>query len=407
MKKFEKKFTVLIAGIALLFGAMDVSNVKSAVDVAGSSNSIIEIEGFQISPSIEGFRTVYSIENYDQAIEEVGLIYGIKDECNPQDMIVGSSSDAVVSCKATTKGKIAVSMHDDGKKDYLMAMTLMYGNSSTSFLSTKLSVRAYAKYIDGSFKYSNIETSSIYDTADVLYRESSMPAVADHNYLYNSILKKVNNNYASVNYGDTPQWDTVSYVVIFKDYYGNVAKTEIVEKGESATAPTLPEVPGYSLVGWNKNFDNITSNVVISPIYEEISNALMKVSNVQAHAGDEEVIVSISISNNPGILGMILKLNYNDDALELVSATNGDAFSMLSLTKSKVLQNGCNFVWDGVELTPEDIRDGEVLLLKFRVLSNASTGRYPIKVSAMEDSIVDNNLQMVEVGITNGYIEVN
>ena len=59
------------------------------------------------------------------------------------------------------------------------------------------------------------------------------------------------------------------YKVVFYDYDGNVLKTELVQKGESATAPTAPEVEGYTFVGWSKDFTNVTSNLEVYPLYDD------------------------------------------------------------------------------------------------------------------------------------------
>ena len=59
------------------------------------------------------------------------------------------------------------------------------------------------------------------------------------------------------------------YKVVFYDYDGNVLKTELVQKGESATAPNAPEVEGYTFVGWSKDFTNVTSNLEVYPLYDD------------------------------------------------------------------------------------------------------------------------------------------
>ena len=61
------------------------------------------------------------------------------------------------------------------------------------------------------------------------------------------------------------------YTVEFINYDGTVLKTEIVNSGNSATAPTNDEIPsreGYELVSWSQSFDNVTSNLKIQAIYK-------------------------------------------------------------------------------------------------------------------------------------------
>ena len=51
---------------------------------------------------------------------------------------------------------------------------------------------------------------------------------------------------------------------------GVVIKTETVEKGKSAKAPNNPVKDGYKFVGWDKEFTNITSNLEVNAVFEEI-----------------------------------------------------------------------------------------------------------------------------------------
>ena len=62
-----------------------------------------------------------------------------------------------------------------------------------------------------------------------------------------------------------------SYTVTFKDWDGTILKTQIVEKGTSATAPSNPIRTGYEFIGWDAPFDNITSDLVVTAQYEEES----------------------------------------------------------------------------------------------------------------------------------------
>ena len=64
--------------------------------------------------------------------------------------------------------------------------------------------------------------------------------------------------------------DVVTYTVKFVDHDGIVLKTEVVEKGKAATAPADPVRDGYTFTGWDKAFDNVTSNLTVFAQYEEI-----------------------------------------------------------------------------------------------------------------------------------------
>jgi len=74
---------------------------------------------------------------------------------------------------------------------------------------------------------------------------------------------------------------------IGKDIYGNdnyVLHFDIIEEGKEAMAPTLPIVPGFEFVGWDKPFDNVTSDLEVHAIYKEIP---MKEANIKTNIGDK------------------------------------------------------------------------------------------------------------------------
>ena len=60
-----------------------------------------------------------------------------------------------------------------------------------------------------------------------------------------------------------------SYTVTFKGKDGAVIATVTVEEGKAATAPTAPAVEGFEFTGWDKAFDNVTSDLVVTAKYEE------------------------------------------------------------------------------------------------------------------------------------------
>ncbi|MCL2339925.1 MAG: InlB B-repeat-containing protein, partial [Actinomycetia bacterium] len=71
--------------------------------------------------------------------------------------------------------------------------------------------------------------------------------------------------------GDTTlyaQWAINTYTVQFVDPDGNVLKTQTgVPYGTAATAPTPPDRPGYHFVGWNRSFNYITGDLIVTALY--------------------------------------------------------------------------------------------------------------------------------------------
>ena len=119
--------------------------------------------------------------------------------------------------------------------------------------------------------------------------------------------------------------------------------------------------------------------------------------------GDTMVEMSISISDNPGLIGLLITVEYDMDVLTLVDAENGDALSELAFTQSSSLDSGCRFLWDAMEISDAEIKDGEFLKLTFNVAADAPEGEYGIflKITAY-----DNDLNPVDLSINGGKITV-
>ena len=58
------------------------------------------------------------------------------------------------------------------------------------------------------------------------------------------------------------------YTVTFVGMNGAVIGYDYVYEGQAATAPEAPEVEGYTFVGWDKDFSNVTSDMTVTAIYE-------------------------------------------------------------------------------------------------------------------------------------------
>ena len=57
-----------------------------------------------------------------------------------------------------------------------------------------------------------------------------------------------------------------SYIVTFKDKDGGTLKTQTVNYGSAATAPSIPDVTCYTGT-WDKAFNNITSDLIVTATY--------------------------------------------------------------------------------------------------------------------------------------------
>lgn len=202
-----------------------------------------------------------------------------------------------------------------------------------------------------------------------------------------------------------------------EDEKDEVNKNEELKENEDTDKNTdsSGEPTGNSQSGSSGNTSDTESSEPIPPsdLEEEIveniiaKNASIKLKTTYGKAGDTIPVV-VELRENPGLLGAILTLEYDESAMTLVDVENGEAVAdVLTLTHSKEFASGMNFVWDGLELDSSDIKEGTMLVLYFELSSDAIPGkRYPLKLDYKSGSIIDEDLNKVNLMISQGFIEI-
>lgn len=130
----------------------------------------------------------------------------------------------------------------------------------------------------------------------------------------------------------------------------------------------------------------------------------ISISSVDSKPGNKSVKVVISVKDNPGIIGISMNVQFDDNVLNLIEVENGEALDTLIFTEPSELKNNCTFLWDGIEIKDQDIKDGEVLILVFEVLEDAPLGDYNI---LLKISAYDNELNALTLFIEGGKISIN
>lgn len=157
-----------------------------------------------------------------------------------------------------------------------------------------------------------------------------------------------------------------------------------------------------SACGKNKTGD--PSQAEGSATKETLPPAVFTVTGKTAKAGDKQVEVTVSITDNPGIFGMDFDLCYDDTALVLTDAQSSSDIPDYCYTRPSYYRNPTTFLWDFQDM--DWAADGVILTLHFDVLETAAPGSYEVTLMHSYGNIFDSNGEPIEVKVTNGYVTV-
>ena len=179
------------------------------------------------------------------------------------------------------------------------------------------------------------------------------------------------------------------HTVAFYDWDGTVLKTELVAHGHEATPPADPAREGYSFIGWDADFTNVTSDLTVTAQYELISDpdptpppvidpSLPTVSVGTANGiPGHEVSVDLRIDGEYSASGLTLSVGYDPELLTLVSVTQGDIWTHITGRGGTVMTNtnepgSVGFI--SIMPTNSETTSGVLFTLTFAVSDSAEIG---------------------------------
>ncbi len=75
----------------------------------------------------------------------------------------------------------------------------------------------------------------------------------------------------------TPAPTTAEFTVKFLDWDGTLLSAQTVSRGDAAIEPDMPTREGYRFIGWDRDFDNVQSNLVVTAQYEKLDICTLRV----------------------------------------------------------------------------------------------------------------------------------
>ena len=194
-------------------------------------------------------------------------------------------------------------------------------------------------------------------------------------------------NNVTANLVVTAQYSSHSYNVTFKDWNGTVLKTQQVQYGGAATAPANPTREGYTFTGWDKAFSNITANLVVTAQY--VQNEPVS-TPVPSDAPQIVVGSKTTMAGNTVTVDVSLKNNPGIISMMLHLAYD-DALTLVSIGDTGLMPGRVHgdvtdiLFWDNGTSSENITVDGVIATLTFKVDEDAEPGEYGIRLTYNND----------------------
>ncbi|WP_238886334.1 InlB B-repeat-containing protein [Clostridium sp. YIM B02551] len=216
--------------------------------------------------------------------------------------------------------------------------------------------------------------------------------------------------------GDTTlysKWTINSYTVTFKNYDGTTIKTQSVNYGSSAVAPTSPNRAGYTFTGWDKTFNNIIENIIVTATYKLDEGKVIPLEPKTTDGSSTEATTPITfVENEKNTITLDTqnsKISVPADAIDL-TGLNPDYLKVLEKVVSnteqanliKVMPTGLSIVGKILDFRIQLFDSNNLLLRDIHNFKDNKTVRISIKVSKdMLQGLDTNNMSMYYYDETN------
>lgn len=131
----------------------------------------------------------------------------------------------------------------------------------------------------------------------------------------------------------TATWAIKTFTVTFEDGFGRTLKTQIVEYGSGASAPSQPSHRGYIYDGWDRSYSNVTSDITVKATWKE--NLMMSGPSFQTKIQSVK-----STTTSIKFLNAIPDLSAVSQKWDVSAAQDGRVMAWMDGTTMYIASNG-------------------------------------------------------------------
>jgi len=132
---------------------------------------------------------------------------------------------------------------------------------------------------------------------------------------------------------------------------------------------------------------------------------VMELSNASGKAG-EQIQVTMSLKNNPGIIAATMEVSYDSSKLRLVNVRD-EGLLKDSIFSDSYSRNPYYLSWNDALATENNSAEGTIATLTFEILPGTSAGKTEVVLSLSEREIFDKDLNDVPFNGKNGIITIS
>ena len=213
------------------------------------------------------------------------------------------------------------------------------------------------------------------------------------------------------------------YVVYFDASNGTCnTSNKTVTFGESYGTLPVPTREGFTFVGWFTaanggvlvNADTvvaITENQTLYAHWEDDTPdpdaPRLALSSETVKPGDQ-VEVTLSISNNPGIISTSVNITYDNTKLRLISVTDGGLMGTGTFFPGKdYTEIPYTVIWEDGLADDNYTGNGILATFTFEVLEDAEPGETPITLNYVKNSTLNVDIDEITFALTSGVVEIS